>query len=201
MSEVAGNLRGTSWQVSSFRLWALRAFRMLYSAKFVPRIIPPGPSTTQHSLCRIDPDLSGAAGEQDSVSVATILCIDDEALGLEIRKAVLERAGYRVLTAADGEAGLALFRRNAVDGVVLDYYMPEMHGGVVAETMRRERPQVPIMLLSAYINLPAEVVTLVDVTLLKGEGPQELIEKLRLMLGTPRPLGAAGAPLPGGGGG
>ncbi len=112
----------------------------------------------------------------------TILCIDDEALGLQIRRAVLERAGYQVLTAIDGPGGLALFRREPVDGVVLDYYMPEMDGGAVAETMRRERPEIPIMLLSAYINLPAEVVQLVDMTLLKGEGPLELLEKLRLML-------------------
>lgn len=117
------------------------------------------------------------------MSVPTILCIDDEALGLEIRKTVLERAGYQVLVATDGPAGLSIFRERNVDGVVLDYYMPEMDGGVVAEAMRRERPAVPIMLLSAYINLPAEVVTLVDVTLLKGEGPLELLEKLRLMLG------------------
>jgi hypothetical protein len=48
--------------------------------------------------------------------------------------------------------------------------------------MRRERPEIPIMLLSAYINLPAEVVQLVDMTLLKGEGPLELLEKVRLML-------------------
>jgi CheY-like chemotaxis protein len=114
--------------------------------------------------------------------VPTILCIDDEALGLQIRKAVLERAGYHVLTAIDGAAGLALFRKESVDGVVLDYYMPEMDGGTVAETMRRERPGIPIMLLSAYINLPTEVVRLADITLLKGEGPLELLEKLRLML-------------------
>lgn len=120
----------------------------------------------------------------------TILCIDDEALGLQIRKAVLERAGYAVLTAIDGPAGLAVFRNEAVDGVVLDYYMPEMDGGTVAATMRRERPDIPIMLLSAYINLPNEVVQMVDVTLLKGEGPLELLEKLRLML---RSAGSAAA--------
>jgi CheY-like chemotaxis protein len=101
---------------------------------------------------------------------------------LRIRRTVLEHAGYRVLIAEDGPTGLELFRGNAVDGVVLDYYMPEMDGGAVAEAMRRERPQVPIMLLSAYINLPPETVALVDVTLLKGEGPRELLEKLRLML-------------------
>jgi CheY-like chemotaxis protein len=117
------------------------------------------------------------------VPIPTILCIDDEALGLEIRKAVLERAGYQVLTAVDGPSGLLLFRGNTIDGVVLDYYMPEMNGGAVAEAMRREQPRIPIMLLSAYINLPIEVVELADVVVLKGEGPQELLEKLRAMLG------------------
>ena len=116
------------------------------------------------------------------MSQPTILCIDDEALGLKIRKIVLEQAGYQVLTAEDGPAGLRLFRDHPIDGVVLDYYMPEMDGGLVAETMRRERPEIPIMLLSAYINLPPEVVALADVTLLKGEGPAELLDKLRLML-------------------
>ena len=128
------------------------------------------------------------------MAISTILCIDDEALGLQIRKAVLERAGYQVLTAVDGPTGLSLFRGHAVDGVVLDYYMPEMNGGEVAETMRRERPDIPIMLLSAYINLPTEVVQLADVTVLKGEGPQLLLEKLRAMLlsaGEPQPEGAA----------
>ena len=126
---------------------------------------------------------------------STILCIDDEALGLEIRKAVLERAGYQVLTAVDGPTGLSLFRGNTIDGVVLDYYMPEMNGGAVAEAMRRERPEIPIMLLSAYINLPDEVVELADVTVLKGEGPQELLEKLRAMLHT---AGTPGGPATGG---
>jgi CheY-like chemotaxis protein len=125
------------------------------------------------------------------VPIPTILCIDDEALGLEIRKAVLERAGYQVLTAVDGASGLMLFRGNTIDGVVLDYYMPEMNGGAVAEAMRRERPEIPIMLLSAYINLPVEVLELADVTVLKGEGPQELLEKLRAML---RSAGEPGGP-------
>jgi len=107
---------------------------------------------------------------------------------------VLEHAGYKVLTAVDGPTGLTLFRGNAVDGVVLDYYMPEMDGGVVAQAMRSERPQVPIMLLSAYINLPTDVVRLVDVTLLKGEGPLELLEKLRLMLGSSGDDGSLNSP-------
>jgi CheY-like chemotaxis protein len=111
------------------------------------------------------------------------LCIDDEALGLKIRKAVLEKEGYRVLTATDGSSGLSLFLDQPVEGVILDYYMPGMDGGEVAVAMRKQRPEVPILLLSAYVNLPAEVVQMVDFTVLKGEGPNELLIKIRRMLG------------------
>jgi len=111
-----------------------------------------------------------------------ILCIDDEALGLQIRKAVLEREGYRVLTALDGTSGLNLFLDEPVEGVILDYFMPGMDGGQVAVAMRKQRPEVPILLLSAYVNLPTEVVQMVDFTVLKGEGPAELLTKVRRML-------------------
>jgi CheY-like chemotaxis protein len=123
-----------------------------------------------------------------------LLCIDDEVLGLEIRKAVLERAGFRVLTALDGPSGLDLFREQPVRGVILDYFMPAMDGGQVAVEMRRQRPEIPILLLSAYINLPPDLIELVDMTVLKGDGPEKLIEKVREMLDRPSDLRLAGEP-------
>jgi DNA-binding response OmpR family regulator len=124
-----------------------------------------------------------------------ILCIDDEALGLKIRKAVLEKEGYRVLTALDGSTGLNLFMEEPVEGVVLDYFMPGMNGGEVAVAMRRHRPEVPILLLSAYLNLPPDVVRMVDFTVLKGEGPSELLIKVRSMLSEhQREAGSEGSP-------
>lgn len=117
-----------------------------------------------------------------------ILCIDDEELGLRVRKIVLERAGYRVVTGVDGCAGLSLFATEPVGVVVLDYFMPGMNGGEVAAEMRRLRPEVPIVLLSAYINLPQEVVRMVDCTILKGDGPEALLAKIGEML--PLPTGS-----------
>lgn len=114
-----------------------------------------------------------------------ILCIDDEVLGLQIRKVVLERAGYQVLTAADGESGLNLFEKYAVDAVILDYFMPGMNGGEVAVQMRRARANVPIVLLSAYIDLPTDVVRSVDSILMKGDGPGILMEKVQELLASP----------------
>ena len=116
-----------------------------------------------------------------------VLCVDDEAVGLRIRKILLERAGYKVLTAPDGNAGLEVFAANPVEAVVLDYSMPGMHGGEVARRMREVKPQVPILLLSAYVGLPPEVRQLVDVYMTKGEGAPALLKRLRALLAQPRP--------------
>jgi CheY-like chemotaxis protein len=111
-----------------------------------------------------------------------ILCVDDEQVGLHVRKVLLERAGYDVLTAPDGRAGLALFRGHPIDAVVLDYAMPGMDGGQVAEEMRRINPAVPILLLSAYLGLPPDVTRNVSVYMTKGEGAPALLGHLQRML-------------------
>lgn len=111
-----------------------------------------------------------------------ILCIDDELVGLRVRKLLLERAGYRVLTAMDGPAGLEIFKKEPIEAVVLDYSMPGMHGGEVASLMRQTKPEIPILLLSAYIGLPADVTSTVNLYMTKGEGAPVLLKKLRTLL-------------------
>lgn len=107
-----------------------------------------------------------------------VLCVDDEKVGLQVRSMLLERSGYRVLTAPDGATGIKVFEANPVEAVVLDYAMPGMHGGEVAAMMRQIKPEVPILLLSAYLGLPAEITQLVNVYMTKGEGAPALLEKL-----------------------
>ena len=108
-----------------------------------------------------------------------VLCVDDEVVGLQVRKLILERSGYTVLTALDGPTGLTIFNDHAIDAVVLDYSMPGMHGGEVAARMRESKPEVPILLLSAYMGLPSEVTDLVNVYMTKGEGAPALLQKLK----------------------
>ena len=96
-----------------------------------------------------------------------------------MRKLILERSGYKVLTALDGPTGITVFNDNAVDAVVLDYSMPGMHGGEVAARMRAMKPEVPILLLSAYMGLPSEVTDLVTIYMTKGEGAPALLQKLK----------------------
>ena len=107
-----------------------------------------------------------------------VLCVDDEHVGLQVRRLLLERSGYRVITASDGASGLSIFRKEPIKAVVLDYAMPGINGGEVAARMRAEKPEVPILLLSAYVGLPSDVTGIVDVYMTKGEGAPALLDKL-----------------------
>ena len=111
-----------------------------------------------------------------------VLCIDDETLGLKVRRMVLEHAGYRVLTASNGEEGLEVFSANPVELVVLDYAMPGLNGGEVAARMRQIKPEVPIILLSAYVDLGPNVASLVDKYMVKGIGAAALLAAIANIL-------------------
>src|ERR1700722_12132271 len=128
-----------------------------------------------------------------TVSRPVILCIDDEDLGLEIRKMVLEREGFTVLTAKDGQTGLSVFDTEQVDAVILDYAMPGMDGGKVAAILRQRRPDLPIMMLSAYVALPEDVMRVISISATKGDGAFTLVDKLKGLLQTSTPEGLGGS--------
>jgi CheY-like chemotaxis protein len=111
-----------------------------------------------------------------------ILCIDDEVVGLRVRKLMLESEGFEVTIAVDGKSALELCAQLSFDLVLLDYSMPGMNGGEVALAMRRLRPEIPIILLSAYITLPEEHIQLVDGHVTKGESTEALLTLIRKLI-------------------
>ncbi len=80
-----------------------------------------------------------------------ILIVDDEPDLLAVLKIGLESAGYDVLTASDGEQGLALARQCAPDLMVLDLMLPRMDGYKVCRALKFDEryKQIPIFILSA----------------------------------------------------
>ena len=70
---------------------------------------------------------------------------------------MLTHAGYEVVHAADGRAGLAAFERSPVDVVVTDINMPEMDGIEVISTFRRLYPNVPIVAISGGGLFPKQM--------------------------------------------
>jgi DNA-binding response OmpR family regulator len=87
----------------------------------------------------------------------TILLVEDELSLALIVKDNLESRGFTVLHAADGQAGLDLFRQHGPDLLVVDVMMPVLDGFSLAEQLRREHATVPIIFLTAR-GLPADVV-------------------------------------------
>ena len=79
---------------------------------------------------------------------ATILLVDDEDAVQKLLTYPLERDGYRVVPARDGEEALAQFARERVDLVVLDIMLPKLDGLEVCKRLRATS-QVPIIMLTA----------------------------------------------------
>lgn len=80
----------------------------------------------------------------------TILVIDDEAAILRLVKSHLEQAGYRVLTAADGEEGLAIARQSRPDLLILDLNMPKKSGLEVYNdiVINKDHKLFPVLILT-----------------------------------------------------
>ena len=83
--------------------------------------------------------------------------------------------------------GLPASRNQPVEAVLLDFSMPGMDGGEVAAKMRRAKPEVPILLLSAYVGLPAEIDGLVDGYLTKADDADTLLARLQSLLPSASP--------------
>jgi CheY-like chemotaxis protein len=112
----------------------------------------------------------------------SILCIDDETSNLKVRKLLLESAGYVALTASSGKEGLDLLSSRHVDAVIIDYSMPEMDGGMVAAHIKRIKPRLPVVMLSAYAGVRSGVDEVVDAFIEKGGEPTSLLNKLNSLI-------------------
>jgi DNA-binding response OmpR family regulator len=109
---------------------------------------------------------------------STILCIDDEELGLSLRKQVLESAGYTVFTATNVTQGLELFKANSINLVITDHLLGPGTGDAFVTELRQLSPNLPIMILSGETTL-RDAVEPPDYYLHKLEGPKEMINEVR----------------------
>jgi two-component system, OmpR family, response regulator RegX3 len=127
------------------------------------------------------PNSNGNGSELLANGVPLILSVDDEPAILATREAILESEGYAVLSAADGDQALSFFIANQIDLVLLDYVMPGMNGGIVCREMKKAKPYVPVMMVSANI-VDGDTLKLVDHFISKGGSPRLLLEKVRELL-------------------
>jgi DNA-binding response OmpR family regulator len=123
-------------------------------------------------------------------SPTVILCIDDEPTVLMLRQVLLSIAGYKVLTATNGESAMRLFTLNHVDLVITDQLLPGRSGGQVASEMKRLKPEVPIILYIGLLELPPGAEH-ADLVMVKGMPPPEFLGAIAALVAKSRPEDAA----------
>jgi two-component system, OmpR family, alkaline phosphatase synthesis response regulator PhoP len=117
----------------------------------------------------------------------TILVVDDEPAIVQIARDYLERAGFRVVSAADGTNGLRLARTEQPSLVVLDLMLPGMDGLDVTRALRAEPATrgMPIIMLTARVDEMDRLIGLElgsDDYITKPFSPRELVARVRAVL-------------------
>ena len=116
--------------------------------------------------------------------MTTILVVDDELKITRLLRDYLQRAGFRVVTAADGPAALAAARSERPDMIVLDLGLPGLDGLDVTRALRASS-DVPIVMLTARAEESDRIVGLelgADDYVVKPFSPKELVARVRAVL-------------------
>ena len=134
---------------------------------------------------RVEPQPSDATDELRSGAGATVLVVEDEAQLRALAERALTRAGFRVVTAADGIAALELLARGemTVDLVLSDVVMPRLGGPGLARRIREERPDARVLFMTGYADTEAfgaDAGAVQDIEVLrKPFTPAELVRAVR----------------------
>lgn len=110
-----------------------------------------------------------------------ILVVDDELQIVKVLRAYLEKAGFQVVTAGDGNAAVSVFRHSRPDFVILDLNLPGMDGLDVCRTIRRES-NVPMLMLTARVEEADRLIGLelgADDYVVKPFSPREVVARVR----------------------
>jgi CheY-like chemotaxis protein len=94
---------------------------------------------------------------------------------LELRKATLESQGYRVKLASNGYAAIKTLEETPVAAVLLEYKQEGMDAEAIASHIKQRFPDLPIILLSAYSEMPERILWLVDDYVMRSELPERLV--------------------------
>ena len=111
----------------------------------------------------------------------TILCVDDEEIPRTLRKFILQKKGYRVLTATSGSEALAMLDKEGVNLVLSDQIMPGMTGTELTKRIREAYPSMPIVLISGVNEIPQDA-SYADRFISKVGGPELLFDTVAEVL-------------------
>ena len=81
-----------------------------------------------------------------------VLFVDDEKMVLEVGSLMLQKLGYSVLTASNGDEAIEIIKNKKIALVILDMRMPDMNGFDIYSKLKNINPNVKILLASGYVG-------------------------------------------------
>ena len=111
----------------------------------------------------------------------SILCVDYEELPLTLRKLVLEKQGYRVISARSAQDAMRFLCGHPVDLVLTDQVMPGGAGSELARSIKERWPHLPVILISGLNEIPSDAMY-ANLFISKVEGPAALCATIAALL-------------------
>jgi len=105
----------------------------------------------------------------------TILCVDDEETPRILRKLILQKQGYQVVTEGSGVEALEVLNRASINLVLSDQMMPGMTGTELTKSVKAMRPTMPVILISGVNEIPPDA-AYADRFISKVGGPELLFQ-------------------------
>lgn len=116
-----------------------------------------------------------------------VFYVDDNPKQSRMLTCLLEQCGFRVIAVTDPAAALTLCKQTSFDLALLDYEMPGMSGSQLAQEIKFLLPDVPVVLISGYAELPATELLFSDAHFGFGTSLDDLLWTMRILAQPPLP--------------
>jgi CheY-like chemotaxis protein len=122
------------------------------------------------------------------MSEYTVLCVDDDEAICELYEAAFPAWGHHAITAMSPWLALKTIGNKDIhlDAILLDYEMPEMNGAELAAEIKRQYPDLPIVLVSGNLEVVRNAPPFVDMARAKGSELATLISQIENLIASHR---------------
>jgi DNA-binding NtrC family response regulator len=107
-----------------------------------------------------------------------VLCVENHVEYLDALKYMLETAGFEVVSATTGCQAISMLIKNSIQGVLLEYDLPDATGTAVRAEMKRVKPDVPVLLFAGIGSQTPFLLRFFDSYLRNADRPELAFEDL-----------------------
>jgi CheY-like chemotaxis protein len=105
-----------------------------------------------------------------------ILCVENQPEEMAVLTYMLEGIGYEVMPATNGGQAIDLFSKQVIDGVLLEYDLPDTSGATVRAQLKAMRPDVPVLLFAGVGSQTPFMLRFFDAYLRNGLDSNDRLE-------------------------